>query len=465
MDGKRKVFHWLTYGSLGGELGWHSKAPAAPRHLYGLDRLADRPDATVIVCEGEKACIAAAHLFPDHVCVSWSGGSSAVHLADWTPLEARRLTLWPDADEAGRKAVAWLAERFPNAQIVNVDDKDDGWDAANLREEGVADPEVWLHSRTELPPVNDSAPDNGSSRATPSCSKAAENGNPVDDLMAEFNASYMVVNENGKAIIYAPRYDDVLKRDTFDRITFDDLKRLYDNRSVVTGTDDGGNPIRKKAATVWLQHPLRRQFIGGVCFDPSGNASRDGVLNLWKGWAVKPCPGDWSLLREHTRRIICRGNAEAFDYLMGWMARMIQHPAEQGEVAVVMKGLEGTDKGTLAKALKTLMGQHALQISHPDRAGRRRSQPKPPKAPRPRSPSRPSPIAAKATQSTSAPIAEPVAAEVPPVPMPHPQRLVVLVRNPDPLPVGPVPPSWQPRPRRVRMPPPIARARRARAGP
>src|SRR5271166_2559070 len=416
MDGKRKVFHWLTYGSLGGELGWHSKAPAA------------------------------AHLFPDHVCVSWSGGSSAVHLADWTPLEARRLTLWPDADEAGRKAVAWFAERFPNAQIVNVDDKDDGWDAANLREEGVADPEVWLHSRTELPPVNDSAPDNGSSRATPSCSKAAENGNPVDDLMAEFNASYMVVNENGKAIIYAPRYDDVLKRDTFDRITFDDLKRLYDNRSVVTGTDDGGNPIRKKAATVWLQHPLRRQFIGGVCFDPSGNASRDGVLNLWKGRGRQTM----------SRRLVAAARAHKADHL----------PRQRRGVRL-SDGLDGPHDPAPSRARRGCgcderPGRH--RQGHPregaeDADGTTRLADIPPR------PSRPSPIAAKATQSTSAPIAEPVAAEVPPVPMPHPQRLVVLVRNPDPLPVGPVPPSWQPRPRRVRMPPPIARARRARAGP
>jgi hypothetical protein len=47
--------------------GWRWRAPPAPRPLYGLDRLAARPDAAVIVTEGEKASDAAAALFPDMV--------------------------------------------------------------------------------------------------------------------------------------------------------------------------------------------------------------------------------------------------------------------------------------------------------------------------------------------------------------------------------------------------------------
>jgi hypothetical protein len=64
-NGEAKQFHPLTYGELNGQRGWHPKAPAAPRPLYGLDRLAASPDATVIVTEGEKACLAAQRLFPD----------------------------------------------------------------------------------------------------------------------------------------------------------------------------------------------------------------------------------------------------------------------------------------------------------------------------------------------------------------------------------------------------------------
>ena len=46
------------------------------------------------------------------------------------------------------------------------------------------------------------------------------------------------------------------------------------------------------------------------------------------------------------------------------MARLVQFPALQGEVAIVLRGSEGCGKGTLARALKRILGEHALAISH-----------------------------------------------------------------------------------------------------
>jgi hypothetical protein len=191
----------------------------------------------------------------------------------------------------------------------------------------------------------------------------AERKRAFKSMLTDFNGRYMVVNENGKAIVYEPSFDPVLKRRRFDRITFEDLNRLYLNQQVVIGVDEKGRPIQRSKAQLWLKHEQRRQYIGGVRFDPSEQCGRD-VLNLWEGFAVEPRPGDWSLLRDHVRTIICDGDEGNFQYLMGWMARMVQFPAEQGEVAVVMKGGEGTGKGFLAKALLTIMGQHGIAISN-----------------------------------------------------------------------------------------------------
>jgi hypothetical protein len=186
----------------------------------------------------------------------------------------------------------------------------------------------------------------------------------VDSFIDELNAKYMVVNEGGKAIICAPGYDPVLKRRRFDRLSFDDLGRLYMNRKIVVGTDHNGNPIMKNLAYVWLHHPRRRQYIHGVIFDPSGAPPPDGVLNLWEGFTVKPARGDWTFLREHIRNIICAGDLVHYNYLIRWLARLVQFPAEQGEVAVVLKGGEGTGKGTLAKALLHITGHHGFAISN-----------------------------------------------------------------------------------------------------
>ena len=173
----------------------------------------------------------------------------------------------------------------------------------------------------------------------------------------------MVVNEAGKAMVYEPGFDPVLHRRYFVRIAFEDLKRLYLNRLIQVGVDDKGNAIMRTVAHVWLTHARRRQFINGVRFDPAG-AQAPGVLNLWEGFAFVPKPGDWSLLHDHIRAVICDDDPVRYSYLMGWMARMLQRPAEQGEVAVVMKGGQGTGKGTLAKALLKIMGQHGMAISN-----------------------------------------------------------------------------------------------------
>lgn len=184
-----------------------------------------------------------------------------------------------------------------------------------------------------------------------------------DAVLAEFNERFFVVNEGGRAVIYCPRFDPILKRSYHDRMGFADLAKLYLNRAVLVGKDKKGAPITAAVADWWLRHPLRRQFIHGVVFDPTGRTD-PGVLNLWQGFAVEAKAGTWGLLQAHILTVICAGDTGHFDYLMGWMARMVQHPAEQGEVAVVMRGIEGCGKGTLARALKRILGQHALAISN-----------------------------------------------------------------------------------------------------
>ncbi len=146
-SGQRKSFTPLTYGILGGKAGWHCKAGATPRPLYGLDRLAKCPDAPVILCEGEKAADAAQELFSSHVCMTWPGGSGAVGQADWLPLAGRTVVIWPDNDAPGAKAAEAIARKLPRARILRVDDMREGGDAADIIPD---DPEAWLHAH--LPP-------------------------------------------------------------------------------------------------------------------------------------------------------------------------------------------------------------------------------------------------------------------------------------------------------------------------
>jgi hypothetical protein len=152
-----KQFYPLTYGRLNGKLGWHGKAPLAPRPLYGLNRLPRAaPNATALLCEGEKSADAAQRMLPDMVCLSWMGGAGAADHADLRPLAGRPVVLWPDADGPGRKAAASLAARLQNATIANTDDLAGGFDAADLEASGIEDPAAWLNAR--MPARRDDAP-------------------------------------------------------------------------------------------------------------------------------------------------------------------------------------------------------------------------------------------------------------------------------------------------------------------
>ncbi len=104
--GKDVRFACLCRHDGDGRLEWRLKHLPAPRPIYGLDRLAARPGAPVLVVEGAKKVEAAARLFPDHVAIAWPAGAAGVGHVDWGPLAGREVTIWPDHDEPGRKAAA-----------------------------------------------------------------------------------------------------------------------------------------------------------------------------------------------------------------------------------------------------------------------------------------------------------------------------------------------------------------------
>ena len=132
-----------TFGTMKGRRGWHWKAPPQPRPLFGLDALASRPDAPVIVTEGEKAAEAAAGLFAGHVTTTSPSGAAAARLADWSVLQGRQVIVWPDADAAGHAYAADVSRLAAAAgagsvRVVSVpDDWPEGWDLADAPPPGI----------------------------------------------------------------------------------------------------------------------------------------------------------------------------------------------------------------------------------------------------------------------------------------------------------------------------------------
>jgi hypothetical protein len=124
-----------------GERRWCNHPFSQPRPLYRLEALARRPDADVIIPEGEKAADAAARLCPDHVAMAWPGGCNGVPYVDWTPLKGRRVYIMRDADSPGVTATHKIIEqlRGVGAEALVVEppaDSSTGWDIADGERDG-----------------------------------------------------------------------------------------------------------------------------------------------------------------------------------------------------------------------------------------------------------------------------------------------------------------------------------------
>ncbi len=141
--------------------GWKWAHHPNPRPLFQLDRLTNEVDMPVLIVEGEKAAAAGQILFPDYIVTTWPGGAAATGQANLLPLADRDVTLIPDCDAPGRKAMAWLAKQLKDGIAKTVRTVDpaailaalpEGWDLADALAEkrNIAD----LLKNTNLAPVD-----------------------------------------------------------------------------------------------------------------------------------------------------------------------------------------------------------------------------------------------------------------------------------------------------------------------
>ena len=149
-EGQRKqIVPWTYDGNAWGMGQWPE-----PRPLYGLRELAERPDAPVLIVEGEKAADAARIACTPYVVVTWPGGARALEKADWQPVYGRSVLLWPDADRAGTESMdalaALLHQHCKTVKILDVSGQPDKWDAADAGFKTWDQAKEWMAPRARV---------------------------------------------------------------------------------------------------------------------------------------------------------------------------------------------------------------------------------------------------------------------------------------------------------------------------
>jgi hypothetical protein len=186
----------------------------------------------------------------------------------------------------------------------------------------------------------------------------------IDPWLCKLNDKHFIIgNDGGKCRVFEEVEDPVLKRAHLTRQSFDDFRNRYMNKYVRVGTDSDNKPVWAPVGKWWLNHTNRKEFER-IVFAPGMEVP--DAYNMWRGYAFRSIPGDKHLgFLAHVRENLCNGNDEYYRYIVGWMARAVQFPGEQGHVAVVLRGERGVGKSFFAKQFGALFGRHYLQVTQP----------------------------------------------------------------------------------------------------
>lgn len=285
-------------------------------------------------------------------CHAASGGDPAVMAAldEWCEIDANLEARWEGfgerADGVGFGTVARLAQEYA------VEGK-------------AAEVEAWVR---EVRGAADFSDTPGKDDDDPAEVKAASGGEALDEpppdvtesVMAELGKRFVATLNAGKFEVLMRDYDPAFGRQYWQPMSKQAFKDYFEDERVRID----GRTISK--ADVFLKNQSsRKRKYSGIVFDPRPREMQrhKGKLNLWEGWAVKPEPGDWSLLRELIEDVLCAGKPEVAEYVLNWIARMFQRPWEVAESVLVFRGDEGVGKGTLARVLMRIAGAHGLTVA------------------------------------------------------------------------------------------------------
>ena len=103
------------------------------------------------------------------------------------------------------------------------------------------------------------------------------------------------------------------------------------------------------------------QVYNAIAFSPL--ATPPSTLNYWIEPSIKPKQGDWFVIQEFLHTVICNNNVPLFDYIVRYLAHMLQRPEEKPGIMIVFLSGQGCGKSTVFKLLGRIWSRTTLQVS------------------------------------------------------------------------------------------------------
>lgn len=184
-------------------------------------------------------------------------------------------------------------------------------------------------------------------------------GSPnIQGLIDYMNKEFIFVRETGEIIVIEKNKWFLKKPTQFKELL---LKYNFNNPAVKE---------KVKIADVWFNHINRRQVLK-IGFDPTNNPEED-IFNIWKGMNISKSFADTfdenecKSLLDHILNVWCKGNETYYNYIMNWLAHLIQKPyIKMGVVICLRSTKEGAGKGVVMNLLRKIIGDnHYFQCNN-----------------------------------------------------------------------------------------------------
>ena len=184
-----------------------------------------------------------------------------------------------------------------------------------------------------------------------------------DALIEELNKEFAVIRTRNGCCILHEVVDPLTGYRDFDLLNRQSFALLLSNKKVYE-IGENGLPQATPLSKVWLESVKRREFPGGVVMDPARTTDPSKCYNIYSGLSFNPKPGDWSLFREHIRLCIAGGNQKIFEFILAWVADLVQRPGgPRPGTAIALIGKQGTGKGIFANNIGKMLGPHYVTIA------------------------------------------------------------------------------------------------------
>ncbi len=157
------------------------------------------------------------------------------------------------------------------------------------------------------------------------------------------NKEFAIIAVGNKAVVMQNNPDGSIE----ELWSYEEFKKVLIKEFIRVKSEDRVKIV--PLADFWLKSNKGRNYRRLV-YDMPGSTTKAGPrdYNGWLGFSVKPKQGDWSLNAEHIKNIICGGNEEYYQWVLNWLAAMVQLPGRHAWTSIVLRGGQGIGKGHFA---------------------------------------------------------------------------------------------------------------------